>query len=52
MLEKIMELLEGKKYQQLKTLLNSMEPVDIAALLDEVPPEKLLLLFRILSIAV
>ena len=49
MLEQIMELLEEKKYQQLKNLLNSMEPVDIAALLDEVPPEKLLLLFRILS---
>ena len=49
MLEQIMELLEEKKYQQLKILLNSLEPVDIAALMDEVPPEKLLLLFRILS---
>ena len=49
MLEQIVNLLETKNYPALKSLLNSLEPVDIAALLDEAPQEHLLLLYRILS---
>ncbi len=49
MLYQILELIQNKNYSKLKELLNFLEPVDVAALLDEVPKENLPLLFRILS---
>lgn len=49
MLEQILKLIEQKSYSKLRELLDSMEPVDIAELLEDVPFEHLLLLFRILS---
>ena len=42
------ELIEKKDFQQLKELLGSMEPADIAMMLEEVPIEKVPLIFRIL----
>ena len=42
------ELIEKKDFQQLKELLGSMEPADIAIMLEEVPLEKVPLIFRIL----
>jgi len=41
-------LLEQKKYNAIKTALSTMNPSDIAALLEDVPPGELLLLFRLL----
>ena len=41
-------LLEQKKYNAIKTVLSTMNPSDIAALLEDVPPGELLLLFRLL----
>ena len=46
--EQILELLEQKKYQQLKEMLSEMNEADIAAILTEVPEEKLPLIYRIL----
>ncbi len=46
--EQILELLEQKKYQQLKEMLSEMNEADIAAILMEVPEEKLPLIYRIL----
>ena len=42
------ELIEKKDFQQLKELLGSMEPADIAIMLEEVPIDKVPLIFRIL----
>lgn len=46
--EKILELIEAKKYALLKELLSEMNPADIAAIFDETPPKEWVLLFRIL----
>ncbi len=48
MLEEIKELLEAKNYPALRAQLEVLEPVDIAALLDELSVEQVLPLFRIL----
>ena len=45
----IMALLEERKYPTLRDVLNTMAPPDIAALFDNLPEEKLPLLFRLLS---
>ena len=42
------DLIEKKDFQQLKELLESMEPADIALMLEEVPIDKVPLIFRIL----
>lgn len=46
--EKILELLQQKKYSELKSVLSEMNAADIAAVLTELPEEKLPLLYRIL----
>jgi len=48
MRRQIAELLESKKFIELRALLKNMEPIDIAELLEELPEEDLPLLFRIL----
>lgn len=48
MSEKILELLQQKKYSELKSVLSEMNAADIAAVLTELPEEKLPLLYRIL----
>lgn len=44
----IIALLEGKKYATLRDILITMQPADVAALFEEMPEEKLPLLFRLL----
>ncbi len=46
--ESITRLLEGKKYATLKDILSTMNSADIAALFEELPEDKLPLLFRLL----
>ncbi len=46
--EKILELIEGKKFGLLKELLSEMEPADIAQIFEEVEERELPVLFRIL----
>lgn len=48
MLEKTLELLEGRNYAALRTFLMDLNPADIAVLLGEIPESSLLLTFRIL----
>ena len=45
----ILALLEERKYPTLRDVLNTMAPADIAILLDEVPRERMPLLFRLLT---
>ncbi len=47
-LEYVMELLEQRKYAELRDMLKDQNPIDVAQLLGEVPDEKLLLLYRML----
>ncbi len=53
MKEQILELLENKKFQQLKNYLNEILPEDLAAILEElkadINKEEISLLFRLLS---
>ena len=44
----ILALLEEKKYATLRDILVTMNPVDIAALFDDLPQERLPMLFRLL----
>ena len=44
----LLELLAEKKFRQLKTILADMNVVDVAEFLDEVEPEQLILVFRLL----
>ena len=46
--ENILELIEGKKYKQLKVILSEMNEVDIAEILDPLDINTTLLLFRML----
>ncbi len=48
MTEKALELLGQKNFSQLKTMLGEMNPVDIAGILEEMPQENLLLIYRLL----
>lgn len=48
MTEKALELLNQKKFSQLKTVLSERNPVDIAGFLEEMPQESLLLIYRLL----
>ncbi len=48
MTEKALELLNQKKFSQLKTVLSERNPVDIAGILEEMPQESLLLIYRLL----
>ena len=47
MTEKALELLGQKNFSQLKTMLGEMNPVDIAGILEEMPQENLLLIYRL-----
>lgn len=44
----ILELIEGKKYTRLRSVLSEMNPADIALILEEVPKKELPVVFRIL----
>lgn len=46
--EKILELIEGKKYGLLKETLSEMNPADLAAIFEEIPPGEQPVIFRIL----
>ncbi len=48
MIERILELLEEKKYSQLAVELKDLNPADAAALLQEAPESKMPILFRLL----
>ncbi len=48
MLEKILELLEQKEFPQLGALLKEMNPADVAELFEDLPREKMALVFRLL----
>lgn len=46
--QNVLDLLEGKKYKDLKNFFSTMNPVDIAELLEDFSEKNFLLLFRIL----
>ena len=48
MLDKILELLENKDFPQLGNLLKDMNPADVAELFEDLPREKMALVFRLL----
>ena len=47
-LEQLLELVNQKKYRQLKELLSELNEVDIAEFMGEVEPEQLVVVFRLL----
>ncbi len=48
MYEQVLALLEEKKYPELKAMLSEMNEADIATIFEDLPPEKLPLVYRIL----
>ena len=44
----LLRLLDAKKYQSLRDILATMNPADIASILDELEERKLPLVFRLL----
>ncbi|MCF0142416.1 MAG: magnesium transporter, partial [Parasporobacterium sp.] len=46
--EEVLELVEEKKYAQLRSIFMEMNPQDLAALLTDLPREKTPILFRLL----
>lgn len=46
--QKILELLENKRFSQLRALLEEINPIDLAPVFEELEQEKQVLLFRIL----
>ncbi len=46
--EKILELIEQKRFSELKNLLSEMQPPDIAAIFEEAPEKDIPIIFRIL----
>ena len=49
MTKTIEELIEEKKYSEIKKMLNDMNEYDIAEILEELPPKELIKIFRLLS---
>lgn len=49
MLEKIEQLIEEKKYSEIKKILNEMNEYDISEILEELPPKELVKIFRLLN---
>ncbi len=49
MIEQVLELLESKKYNELKKLLETMNSADIAQVLAEVEDEEMIVIYRLLS---
>ena len=47
-IDQLLELVENKQFRRLMELLSEMNEVDIAEFMDEVPPEKLIVVFRLL----
>ena len=47
--EQVLELLEEKQYAALRTLLNEMNPADLALMLADLPEQRLPLLYRLLG---
>ncbi len=47
--EHLLELLQNKEYRRLKEQLNEMNDVDIASFIEEAPPDKIVLIFRMLT---
>ncbi len=47
MKEKILELLEERKYPEIATLVKDMNPADVAALLEELPQQNMPIVFRL-----
>ena len=43
-----LELLESRKYSEIRQILTEMEPIDIALLCEELPKEKMPVVYRIL----
>ncbi len=48
-LEKLLEMLEERRYKELKTELESLHPVDIAEMMEELDEKQILLIFRLLE---
>ena len=48
MFERIMKLIEEKKYSKIKELLVNMNEFDIAEILDDLPPKQIVRIFRLL----
>lgn len=48
MQEEIFELIEGRKFNRLRSLLSDMNPADIAQILEDVPAHELPVIFRVL----
>lgn len=48
-IEEIKELLNNRKYHELKDILDNIEPADVAIVFEEFPDKSLPILFRILS---
>ena len=46
--ERIIELLKDKQYPELRSILEDMNPADISALFENLPADRLPLLFRLL----
>ena len=47
-LDLLLELANSKQYRRLKELLSDMNEVDIAEFMDELEPEQLIVVFRLL----
>ncbi|MBQ8558818.1 MAG: magnesium transporter [Tyzzerella sp.] len=47
--EKILEMLEERRFKELKTELENLHPVDIAELLEEFEEKQMILIFRLLA---
>ena len=48
MFERIMKLIDEKKYSKIKELLINMNEFDIAEILDDLPPKQIVKIFRLL----
>ncbi len=48
-LENLLEMLEERRYKELKTELENMHPVDIAEMMEELDEKQILLIFRLLE---
>ena len=47
--EQILALLEERKFKELKELLETMHPVDIGEILEEIDKKQMILIFRLLA---
>ena len=47
--EQILALLEERKFKELKELLETVHPVDIAEMLEDISKKQMILIFRLLA---